>query len=171
MVNKKLMRKFAFNLFGSLITPNSSYGSFLSEDALNIQNDKLLAQNILPLIELISPKKLLGSEKIRFGAEGDGGYYVINRNYNDTFLISGGIEYDNSFEYQLAEKGAIGIQFDDSVDSAPLSHKNLSFKKSRLGTNLAKKEINLEHLLNYSKNSNRNNILLKLDIEDRKSHV
>ena len=159
------MRKIAFKLFGSFITPNSAYGSFISDAAMNIQNDKSLAQNIFPLIDLISPKKLLGSEKIRIGAEGDGGYYVINRDYKDTFLISGGIEYDNSFEYQLAEKGALGIQLDDSVDSAPLSHVNLTFKKSRLGTNLAKNEIDLENLLIYSKNSNRNKIILKLDIE------
>jgi hypothetical protein len=111
------------NTFNSLISPTE----YKSKTSIEIQS------RAEKLIDLLSPYPSRAELKL-VGSHGDGGYFM-NRDdlLESKFLISGGIEDNNTFEYELAELGIKGLQIDNSIDSAPLTHKNLQFTKATLG--------------------------------------
>jgi hypothetical protein len=97
----------------------------------------------------------------RYGSIADGGYVVpVNAINNSKFLISGGIETNNEFEIELANLGILGIQVDNSIDTPPKDHKNLTFKRATLG---GKDGVLIDDLLKSFDLTSQG--VLKLDIE------
>jgi hypothetical protein len=102
------------------------------------------------------------------GSHGDGGYFMNGDDLLEAkYLISGGIENNNTFEYELAELGIKGLQVDNSIDSAPLTHKNLQFIKATLGWRGSDTFSINEHI----ERSGIKNMVLKLDIEGAELNV
>ena len=112
----------------------NSWGSITSIRELEIQRSPQLGERARQLVSFLAPT-ILGMDQLkRYGSAADGGYVVpINSVSNSKFLISGGIETNNEFEIELANLGIIGIQVDNSIDSPPKTHKNLSFTRATLG--------------------------------------
>ena len=143
---------------GSVI---NQWGSITSPSELEIQRSPHLGERARSLVSNLSPTILEVDQLKRYGSVADGGYVVpVNAINNSKFLISGGIETNNEFEIELANLGILGIQVDNSIDSPPKDHKNLSFKRATLG---GKDGILIDDLLKSFDSTTQG--VLKLDIE------
>jgi hypothetical protein len=130
----KFLRFILFVLNGERGTFINQWGSAISPKELRYIRSTVLAERMQQFKELIEPRILNVGELKRYGSIADGGYVVpVNTINNSKFLISGGIETNNEFEIELAKLGISGIQVDNSIDSPPIAHENLSFKRATLG--------------------------------------
>jgi hypothetical protein len=113
----------------------NQFGSIISPLEFKISWDSNLTERAAMLKVLITPKYEIGkSEKlIRLGSVGDGGYFLPSTYRNCDGAISGGIAKNNDFENDLACMNIPVIQFDHTIDEAPIKHKNLYFQKIKLG--------------------------------------
>ncbi len=157
----KLLRFIMFVLNrerGSII---NQWGSITSPQELRYIRSNYLAERARQFKEIIKPT-ILGVQQLkRYGSVADGGYVIpINAVNKSQFLISGGIETNNDFEIELANLGILGIQVDNSIDTPPKDHKNLTFKRATLG---GKDGILIDDLLKSFNPTWQG--LLKLDIE------
>ena len=139
----------------------NSFGSITSPSELKLQKSKLMQSRVDEFRSLIIPVIVKPEKLKRYGSIGDGGYVLpINAVKKSTFLISGGIENNNNFELSLARLGIVGIQIDNSIDTPPILHKNLSFVRATLGNIL---EVNIDELT--TRFPAKASGILKLDIE------
>lgn len=139
----------------------NSFRSIISPSELKIQKSKLMQSRVDEFRSLIIPVIVKPEKLKRYGSVGDGGYVLpINAVKKSTFLISGGIENNNNFELSLARLGIVGIQIDNSIDTPPILHKNLSFVRATLGNIL---EVNIDDLT--TRFPAKASGILKLDIE------
>lgn len=161
MIKLKLLRFFMFLVFrsrGSVISP---FGSMISPTEFTIQNSPKMQSRLSEFKELVRPVVLPSKELKRYGSKGDGGYVVARAAIRKSkFLISGGIENNNEFEFELAKLGIVGIQIDNSIDSPPKVHKNLKFIRATIGD---LEEVNISKLVSDFPKSEFG--ILKLDIE------
>ena len=119
-----------YNKKGSII---NRWGSITSPQELEIQRSPRLGERARSLVQYLTPTILEIEQLKRYGSVADGGYVVpVNAINNSKFLISGGIETNNEFEIELANSGMTGIQIDNSIDSPPKEHENLSFTRATL---------------------------------------
>ena len=139
----------------------NSFRSIISPSELKLQKSKLMQSRVDEFRSLIIPVIVKPEKLKRYGSVGDGGYVLpINAVKKSTFLISGGIENNNNFELSLARLGIVGIQIDNSIDTPPILHKNLSFVRATLGNIL---EVNIDELT--TRFPAKASGILKLDIE------
>jgi hypothetical protein len=139
------------------------YNSLISPYEFNIRKSTKNSRSVQKLISILSPNKFKGKLK-RFGNEGDGSYVLpVNFVTSNTYLISGGISDNNDFEIELAKKGVMGIQVDNSISRAPKEHKNLVLKIATLGENDGIHEVSLESLISSAPSNKK--LIVKLDIE------
>jgi hypothetical protein len=106
--------------------------------------------------------------KRRIGSNGDGGYVVIDLPGTYDFFISGGVGNDVTFEVDLLEKyqNIRGIAFDGTVNSIPMKHPRLEFRKLNLAKHNSSTTTNLlDEMRPY------NNIFMKMDIEGHEFNV
>lgn len=139
----------------------NSFRSITSPSELKLQKSKLIQSRVNEFRSLIIPVIVKPEKLKRYGSVGDGGY-VLPKNAvkKSKFLISGGIENNNNFELSLARLGIVGIQIDNSIDSPPVLHKNLSFMRATLG-NIH--DVNIDELITRFPATVKG--ILKLDIE------
>ncbi|NDF03090.1 MAG: hypothetical protein EB067_06655 [Actinobacteria bacterium] len=143
---------------GSII---NQWGSTISPRELRYIRSTVLAERMQKFKESIEPRILNVEELKRYGSIADGGYVVpVNAINNSKFLISGGIETNNEFEIELGNLGILGIQVDNSIDTPPKDHKNLTFKRATLG---GKDGVLIDDLLKSFDLTSQG--VLKLDIE------
>lgn len=157
----KLLRLIMFALNrerGSII---NQWGSVTSPQELRYIRSNHLAERARQFKEIIKPTILGVKQLKRYGSVADGGYIIpINAVDKSKFLISGGIETNNDFEIELANFGIVGIQVDNSIDTPPKEHKNLSFMRATLGGNNG---VLIDDLLRSFEPTSQG--ILKLDIE------
>ncbi len=165
----KISRVFSLLLFGSLKSGRNYLGSYISPNEKSASEDILLSDDALRIVNFLKVAELTDSEVANFGSDQDGGYMLINDIVPKSILISGGIETNNDFEYQLGNLGCKVIQIDNSVNEAPLKHENLEFlRKKIVAVSQNQNEIDLDSLVNEhfdDFNNKRNRRILKLDIE------
>lgn len=145
-------------------------GSYISPFANKVANDDVLHQKLLPIMRALTTQTT-NLPLIRFGSEFDGGYILVDKDYNDSFLISAGISNNNDFEFDFANHGGTGHQIDYSVKNAPLAHSNLTFSPSRFvgegreteSFDVSLDQLYLEHIDSTRFAASRN--VLKMDIE------
>lgn len=169
-ISLKYSRFVSFLLFKSKKGLENSFGSFISPLELELQYNLKLVPQILRFKELVRPKKLKNHNLKRYGSVNDGGYFLIEQDYTDGLLLSGGIESNNDFEYQLAESGIQVIQVDFSIKKAPKEHPNLFFYPYKISgkIQIAVNEKTLDEILYEFENEievKTNSKILKLDIE------
>jgi len=143
---------------GSII---NRWGSITSPRELEIQRSPHLGERSRTLVSYLIPRSLGVGKLKRYGSVADGGYIIPTSAMNNSkFLISGGIATNNEFEIELANLGIFGIQVDNSIDSPPKNHKNLSFIRATLG---GKNGVLIDDLLRSFESTAQG--ALKLDIE------
>ena len=165
----KLSRLITFLLFGSLKSGKNYLGSYISPIEKFASEEILISNDTHEIVNYLKVMELDGFEVASFGSVQDGGYVLIDDIVPNSIVISGGIETNNDFEYQLGTLGCRVIQIDYSVNEAPLKHENLEFlKKKIVGFSKNSNEIDLDSLVNdhfYYFKDEQNRKILKLDIE------
>jgi hypothetical protein len=106
-----------------------------------------------------------GYNKIRIGSAGDGGYIQVDDFNGIDYALSLGINDNDDWDLDIAQKGIPVQQFDHSIDAAPSNHPLLSFYKKKITSNTNADEISLNNLIQEIKYNGKPNILLKMDIE------
>ncbi len=161
------LRLISFLLFRDRSAIQNVFGSFISPMESQVGNDLAIHFALKPLMD-----KLVSQEidlvLTRVGSEKDGGYVLLDKDYDNAFLVSGGISNDNNFEIALANLGAQVHQVDYSIISPPAEHPRLSFSAERIvGENSknSKFDVTLDELVAQIPESNVSELLLKLDIE------
>jgi hypothetical protein len=78
----------------------------------------------------------VGIEKIRIGNKyGDGGYVIINSNFDSKFILGYGVDKDLSFENEFVEKfGMKAFVFDHTITDVPNISSNVQYFKEGIGT-------------------------------------
>jgi hypothetical protein len=139
------------------------YNSLISPLDFNTRKSQEHLKSIQNLVSILSPMKFKG-DLIRIGNEGDGSYVLPKNIINSkSYLISGGIANNNEFELELAKKGVIGIQIDNSIKNPPKEHPNLSFRIATLGAKDGPQTVSLENLISNA--PIKKELIVKLDIE------
>lgn len=166
-VSLKSQRLISLLLFRRRGAIRTNFGSFLSPKESEIASDLTLHEKLRPLMDRLVSEEI-DLPLTRLGSERDGGYVVVDKNYSDSFLISGGILNDNNFELALANLGARAHQVDYSIIEPPVAHPSLSFSAERLVGEGRKKldfDVTLDELVANASSGKKSELLLKLDIE------
>ena len=101
--------------------------------------------------------------KLRLGKDNDGGYIIADiPNVRYELFLSGGIEFDISFEEDFIDKykGVISVAFDGSIEQLPKKNDRLIFWKLFIGGNENGYCTNLHKIIDRF-----DNIFIKMDIE------
>ena len=161
------MKAVAFSVFRSKGGILNTFDSLISPKEYEIKTSLELEKNINELLDLLAPYPSKSPLRL-IGSQGDGGYLMTDFDIKQAqFLISGGIETNNEFEYELAELGIEGLQIDNSIDNPPTVHENLKFIRATLGLG----EDQSFSIDAYLDSVDSKNILLKLDIEGAELEV
>lgn len=167
LVNLKLQRLISLVLFQKRGALRTNFGSYISPKESEVAGDLALHEKLRPLMERFMSESV-DFPLTRLGSERDGGYVVVDKNYKDSFLISGGILDDNNFELALANLGARAHQVDYSIVAPPVSHPSLTFSAERLVGEKSKElayDVTLDDLVARVSSEKNSELLLKLDIE------
>jgi glycosyltransferase involved in cell wall biosynthesis len=84
---------------------------------------------VLSLLRMIRPLAMANGTKVRVGNPFDGGYVLPDRALGCDALLSIGVGHDVSFDLAFANRGAMVVQFDHTVDASPSAHANFRFHK------------------------------------------
>lgn len=100
--------------------------------------------------------------KKRLGRDYDGGYVIADiPDAKYSILLSGGIEYDISFEEDFVKNFDVRcIAFDGTIDRLPGNNNTIEFVKKNIGSKNTNDVTNLHDIINEN-----NNIFVKMDIE------
>jgi len=156
-----LIKAVAFSVFRSRGGILNTFDSLISPKEYKIKTSLELEKVVNELLDLLAPCPSKSPLRL-IGSQGDGGYFMTDFDIKQAqFLVSGGIETNNEFEYELAELGIEGLQIDNSIDYPPKVHKNLKFIRATLGLG-ENQSFSIDAYLDSVESKN---ILLKLDIE------
>jgi hypothetical protein len=116
--------------------------------------------------DFIIKLKPTSKDLIRIGAENDGGYLMPNDLKNIEACFSPGVDYNASFEMELAEKYNItSFLADYSVEAAPSDNPHFNFTKKYLGAASNEAFMTLEEWISKTDKKSSRNLLLQMDIE------
>lgn len=166
----KTQRLISFFLFRQKSALRNSFGSYISPFETSVAHDLSTHKKLKPMMEKLE-SQLIDFPLTRIGSTNDGGYVVLDKSYQDSYLISGGILNDNNFEVAMADLGACGHQIDFTIKSPPRKHVNLTFSPQRLVGDEFRKfsyDISLDEIVREKidkQEKKYSDLLLKLDIE------
>ena len=145
-----------------LLTNNDeSEYKLMLECLLNDQDTKYC------IYHLISPKLVLGKERILLGEKSDGCYVLLNDFNNIKIAYSFGISTNIQFDKALADRGIDVYMYDHTINSLPFENPKFHWKKIGLcGKKTNSTELKtLEEMINENGHNNEYNMILKMDIE------
>jgi hypothetical protein len=163
----RFSRAVSFVLFWQRGALKTTFGSYIAPMESKVAEDLDLHIRLRPLMERLCSEQI-DLPLVRLGSVADGGYVLLEKDYRDSFLISGGIFNDNNFEVALANLGAKAHQVDYSIIAPPVAHPNLTFSAERLVGEKSKEhayDVTLDELVTREFDEKNTELLLKLDIE------
>jgi len=102
-----------------------------SEDGLPAWSASV-QESALRVLSLLKPHSLKGLEKVRLGAEGDGGYVVPADWHRVSRLVSLGIGPENTFDLAFAKAGISVEAFDHTIHALPEEHPKIVWRKKKI---------------------------------------
>lgn len=126
---------------------------------ITTQND------IRALIAAMRPRRMERLQKTRIGNDYDGGYVLPTIAEQADIVVSVGVGHDVSFDYAMAQRGAIVLQFDHTVETPPTQHENFRFFKKGLAAEHAGDFLTFGDIIDLMKDYPCQTPLLKFDIE------
>jgi hypothetical protein len=118
------------------------------------------------LLAKLRPVKAKGFQKARFGSRNDGGYVILDDFKPLDYMFSFGVEHNADFDLYVAEQGVQVIQFDHTIDRAPVENPRIRWEKKKIAPQATEGSENIANLVKtYRIGENRPNALLKIDIE------
>jgi hypothetical protein len=130
---------------------------------LYFRQNQELQNRVRQIGHLLKPQCPAVGEYVRVGRDEDGGYVMHDSVFSAKTAISLGIADEVSWDLELANRGLQIAQFDFSVDSPPILHKNFAFHKSKICAAPGAGEENLQSLTRFLSPGISN--ILKIDIE------
>lgn len=121
--------------------------------------------DIRTLLTTIRPRRMARLHKTRIGNNYDGGYVLPAIAEESDIVVSVGVGHDVSFDYAMAQRGAIVLQFDHTVELPPTQHENFRFHKKGLAAERATDLVTFNDILDLLKDYPCRAPLLKFDIE------
>ncbi len=118
-------------------------------------------------LSLLTPYAIPGFNKTRVGHDSDGGYVMLNDLDHDMVCCSLGVGAEITWDLELADRGALVFQYDDSVDGPPVSHPNFQFRRVRIAgaDNSDAATITIDTIVNAGQEWRNKYVVLKVDIE------
>lgn len=126
---------------------------------ITTQND------IRALITAMRPRRMAHMQKTRIGNDYDGGYVLPAIAEQADIVVSIGVGHDVSFDYAMAQRGAIVLQFDHTVEMPPAQHEHFRFYKKGLAAEPGAEFLTLDDILDLMQPFPHQRPLLKFDIE------
>ena len=123
--------------------------------------------------KMLCPKEVIGKNKILAGHYGDGGYVILDDLTNIKIAYSFGISNIISFDKFLAEKGIDVYMYDHTINNLVFENPKFHWKKIGITTEFEKKKgmKTLKELLIENGHINEENMILKIDIEDKECEI
>lgn len=84
---------------------------------------------IVEFLNLLRPFHMASDHKVRIGGDADGGYVMPSMALKSTAVVSIGIGDQVSFDAELADRGAVVLQYDHTIPGAPKQHPNFRYHK------------------------------------------
>jgi hypothetical protein len=122
-------------------------------------------EEMLAILRLLEPRRVVGYEKTRVGSPGDGGYVQIDDLKGVTRAFSFGVADNDSWDLAMAQAGVPVEQFDHSIDHAPSTHPLLKFHRKMIAAKAAPGAATLGEIVAACSKSNEPDLILKIDIE------
>lgn len=110
--------------------------------------------------------KAIGHNLTRIGAEGDGGYVMLD-DFNPTYrAYSFGIGNDISWDEDILNRGIATFCYDHTIEKLPKNGTGLLFHKFGINKddNIEKKLLSMDTIL-INNNEKSNDLILKMDVE------
>jgi hypothetical protein len=138
------MKRFAVRLFSALPPFSWLIQKLVRNDiailALKRDLELLSAEALFPrraaqlrsILCLLKPRRVVGFDKIRIGANHDGGYVMLDDFGSTSGAFSLGIADEVSWDLAIAGRG-IGVQqFDYSISRSPVDHPRFTFSRRKV---------------------------------------
>ncbi|MFZ3328090.1 MAG: FkbM family methyltransferase [Methylocella sp.] len=120
---------------------------------------------ILAVLRLLEPKKVIDYEKIRVGSAGDGGYVQIDHLEGISRAFSFGVSDNDSWDLAMAKAGIPVEQFDHAIEKAPSDHPLLRFHRKMLSADATAQTVTLGDLAAQYSKVGAPDLIVKIDIE------
>lgn len=134
--------------------------------ACDLKN-KTYGERVSRIMKMLVPKTPEDKRFIRVGRDNDGGYIMIDDFKENTVAYSIGISDDISWDQEMAKKGIDVFMYDHTIAPLKVSGHLKFFKTGVCGLNSkAPNLLTLEEMLTKDENTSKNNIILKMDVED-----
>ena len=119
------------------------------------------------IYHLISPKNVIGKNRLLIGSKRDGSYVLLDDFKNIKIAYSFGISKEIQFDKVLADKGIDVYMYDHTINSFPYNNSKFHWKKIGIsGKNLKNNQLkSLEELILENGHSLEKNMILKIDVE------
>jgi hypothetical protein len=131
------------------------------------QPSPLRSTQLSEALSLLTPYDTRSMNKVRIGAEHDGGYVMFDDFDNISDVYSFGIGNEISFDHHLARIGKKVHMFDHTITDLPFTHPNFVFVQNGLsGENDAANHLfTLPYQIESLGHLDNNKLALKMDIE------
>jgi len=120
---------------------------------------------ILDLLSCLTPRRVVGVDKVRLGREGDGGYVLLDDFVGVSAALSFGIETDCSWDLDIAQRGIDVYQYDHSVAGPPAANARFRFYKKKITGLASEQSETIGSALAKLPVSDARGVILKIDIE------
>lgn len=124
-------------------------------------------RNALAILRMLRPHTAIGHRKVRIGRVHDGGYVMVDDLANVSAAYSLGIDGEVSWDRQIADMNIDVYQYDHTIAGPPEQHPKFHWWKVGIGVEKSAdgQLDSLENLLHANGHTNRNDLILKCDIE------
>jgi hypothetical protein len=125
------------------------------------------AERAALLLSLVTPEDAHNASYVRVGNEHDGGYVMVAEMLKGGVAYSCGILDDVSWDRAMADRGYEVFQYDHTISALPEQHRQFRFFKTGI-CGLGKDDHvfrSLDTLVRQNGHENRDDLVLKIDIE------
>ncbi len=138
----------------------------LQQFSPEVEKKSSLYQRILRLHELLYLRDVEGGSLVRIGREHDGGYLMLDEFSPSMIAYSFGICDDVSWDKDMAERGINCFMYDHTIDRLPETHARFHWKREGIcGADKIAQCRTLEAFIKDNGHENRNDLILKMDVE------
>lgn len=133
----------------------------IADTALSLE----LQGEILTVLRLLEPKKVVGYAKTRVGSDGDGGYVLVDDFTGISHALSFGVSDDDNWDLAIAQSGIPVEQFDHTIERAPSDHPLLHFHRKMISAEAEADTATLPDLVAEHSQLDAPDLILKIDID------
>jgi hypothetical protein len=164
MINDRILRRVDLRLTSATAWEERNIEQRCRE---SLATSFIAQERILELAGLLVPHRATGYSKIRLGGPNDGGYVCLNDFDKIAMAFSFGIGDDVSWDVDIADRDILVHQFDHTIKSPTISHRNFQFNQKRVAPiKSAPNEESISSLWSQYLQNTQESVILKMDVED-----